>query len=80
MQDIFYKMQFSIQKNVKNKADKKLKALAYEEKRINRIGIENIKKGKLKKLEAEKRAWQETFEKDLSIVPDAKEILALRVE
>lgn len=77
---LFHRMENQIQNGLQARAEKKLKALSYEENRINRIGIENIRRAKLKKLAEEKMEWQKTFDKGLSVVPDVNHILTVRVD
>ena len=45
-----------------------------------RIGIENIKKAKMRKLQAEKEEWTNTFRKGRSVVPDVNLILTVRID
>jgi hypothetical protein len=47
----------------------KQKAFEFQEKQMNRIGIENIKKYRLNRLYSEKTKWEESFESARQIVP-----------
>ena len=76
---VFNHMENVIKSNLSQLAEKKLNALNFSEQRINRIGIENIRKAKLKRLEKERQVWNETFEKSLYVAPDVKLILAVRI-
>lgn len=77
---IFHRMENTIQANLQTIAEKKLRALRFAEQRIARIGIENIRKAKMRRLQAEKEEWTNTFAKGRSVVPDVKLILTVRVD
>lgn len=77
---IFHRMETDIQANLQVKAERKLKALKYVEHRLHRIGIENIRKAKIKKLQAQRESWENAFAQGRSVVPDVKHILTVRVD
>lgn len=77
---IFHRMESDIQSNLKNIAERKLRALKFAQQRISRIGIENIRKAKLRKLYKEKESWDNAFTQGRSVVPDVKLILTVRVD
>lgn len=77
---LFHRMETDILSNLQAKADRKLKSLNYLEHRIHRIGIENIRNAKLKKLQQEKELWQNAFAQGRSVVPDVKHILTARID
>lgn len=77
---IFHRMETDIQANLQMKAERKLKALKYVEHRLHRIGIENIRKAKLKKLQAQRDNWENAFAQGRSVVPDVKHILTVRLD
>jgi superfamily II DNA or RNA helicase len=52
----------------KIKANKE-KSFTFQEKQMNRIGIENIKQSRLSRLYRDKEHWEETFESARQIVP-----------
>lgn len=76
---VFNNMENGIKANLYQMAENKLKALDFSEQRINRIGIENIRKAKLERLEKERQEWNKTFEKSLYVAPDIKLILAVKI-
>ena len=76
----FCKMEKSIVNNLQDKANNKLKAISYALKRVERIGIENIKTARRKRLEQERQEWLALFEKNCNIVPGLKLILAVRID
>lgn len=77
---IFHRMEEEIQDNLQSVAQKKLRALDFAEQRIGRIGIENIRKGKMRRLKMEREEWTNAFTKGRSVVPDVKLILTVRVD
>lgn len=77
---LFHRMESEIKNNLQLKASQKLKALDYAEQRINRIGIENIRRAKMRKLQSEKEEWSNAFAKGLSVVPDVNHILTVRID
>lgn len=77
---LFHRMETDIQNGLQTRAEKKLRALSYAERRIKRIGIENIRNAKMRKLEAEKEDWNSAFTKGRSVVPDVYHILTVRVD
>ena len=76
---VFNNMENGIKANLYQLAENKLNALNFSEQRINRIGIENIRKAKLERLRKERLDWNETFEKSLYVAPDVKLILAVKI-
>lgn len=76
----FCKMEESILNNLQEKANNKLKANAYALRRVERIGIENIKKARRKRLEQERQEWLALFERNSNVVPGLKQILVVRID
>ena len=76
----FCKMEESIVNNLQDKANNKLKANSYALRRVERIGIENIKKARRKRLEQERQEWLALFERNSNVVPGLKQILAVRID
>ena len=77
---IFHRMEESIMAGLKDIAQKKLKALDFTEQRLNRIGIENIRVAKMRRLKEEREEWMNTFRKSAHIVPEVKHILTVRID
>lgn len=80
LHSIFHRMETEIQNSLHIKAERKLKALGYTKHRIYRIGIENIRKAKLAKLEVQQKNWENAFAQGKSVVPDVKHLLTVRVD
>lgn len=77
---IFHRMEESIMAGLHDIAQKKLKALDFTEQRLNRIGIENIRVAKMRRLKAEREEWMNTFQKSTHVVPEVKHILTVRID
>lgn len=60
------------------KSDKE-KAFSFQEKQMNRIGIENIRQSRLKRLMQEKEVWANTFSTAKQIVPNLSCLLMINV-
>ncbi len=76
----FCKMEEAIVNNLQDKANNKLKANAYALRRVERIGIENIKKARRKRLEQERQEWLALFERNSNVVPGLKQIIVVRID
>lgn len=57
----------------------KEKSFAFQEKQMKRIGIENIRQSRLKRLYQEKELWESTFKTDKQIVPSLKCLLVVNI-
>lgn len=77
---IFHRMEESIMAGLQDIAQKKLRALEFTEQRLNRIGIENIRVAKMRRLKAEREEWMSTFRKSAHVVPEVKHILTVRID
>ena len=77
---IFHRMEECIAARLQDIAQKKLRALDYTEHRIGRIGIENIRVAKMRRLKEEREQWLNTFRKSSYVVPDVKHILTIRID
>jgi SNF2 family DNA or RNA helicase len=59
----------SIMLNADKIKSNKEKSFVFQEKQMNRIGIENIKQSRLNRLHKEKEIWEDTFQSSIQIVP-----------
>jgi len=59
----------SIMLNADKIKSNKEKSFLFQEKQMNRIGIENIKQSRLNKLQKEMEIWEDTFQSSVQIVP-----------
>jgi len=69
MQQKYEEYESSILLNTEKIKANKEKSFVFEEKQMNRIGIENIKQSRLNRLHKEKEIWEETFQSAGQIVP-----------
>jgi superfamily II DNA or RNA helicase len=58
----------------------KEKSFAFQERQMNKIGIENIRQSRLNRLFREKENWVETFSSAKQIVPDLTCLLMVKIE
>lgn len=68
----------SLANTAKIQSDKE-KSFAFQEKQMNRIGIENIRQSRLKRLFQEKEVWESTFKTARQIVPSLKCLLLVNI-
>lgn len=77
---IFHRMEEGIQAGVATIAQNKLRSLEFTENRLKRIGIENIRDAKMRRLRIEKDDWMNAFQKASHVVPDLKHIITIRID
>lgn len=75
----YNEMQKAIKANTEKIQNDKLKAFYFRESQIKRIGIENIKKSRLQKLEHEKNNWLINFESSSVIVPELDCLILIKI-
>jgi len=69
----------SIMLNAEKIKSNKEKSFVFQEKQMNRIGIENIKQSRLNRLYKEKEIWQDSFQSSVQIVPNLSCSLILKI-
>lgn len=79
LQSKYEEMENAIQVNTQRIKTNKEKAFAFQEKQLQRIGIENIKKSRLQKLDKEKENWTRTFDNAKEIIPSLTPLLILKI-
>ena len=77
---VFHRMEEGIMTGVQTIAEKKLRALDFTEQRLSRIGIENIRLAKMRRLKEEREVWMDTFRKSAHVVPEVKHILTVKID
>ena len=77
---IFRRMEENIMAGMQAVAENKLRALDFTEHRLNRIGIENIRIAKMRRLNKEREEWMSMFRKSAHVVPEVKHILTVRID
>ena len=76
----FQNMEADLKESLKVKQDNKLNSYEFQKSRINKIGIENIRKSKLKRLESEHKKWLSDFEENQRLIPGTKQLLIFRLD
>jgi SNF2 family DNA or RNA helicase len=61
------------------KRENKLNSYSFHKSRIEKIGIDNIRFAKLKRLEREHNSWLKEFESSSKIIPGVKQLLMVRI-
>ncbi len=59
--------------------ENKINSYRFQKSRIEKIGIENIRRSKLQRLEIEHEKWLKNFEMNKNIVPGKKPLLMMRI-
>ena len=77
---VFHRMEEGIMTGLQTIAEKKLRALDSTEQRLSRIGIENIRLAKMRRLKEEREVWMDTFRKSAHVVPEVKHILTVKID
>ena len=77
---VFHRMEEGIMTGLQTIAKKKLRALDFTEQRLSRIGIENIRLAKMRRLKEEREVWMDTFRKSAHVVPEVKHILTVKID
>ena len=78
--EVFHRMEVEILQTVQKKSDARLKALDFQRQRAERIGILNIRKGRIRKIDEERQKWLDNMRRHQSVVPDVKNIIKVRID
>ena len=78
--EVFHRMEVEILQTVQKKFDARLKALDFQRQRAERIGILNIRKGRIRKIDEERQQWLDNMRRHQSVVPDVKNIIKVRID
>ena len=78
--EVYNGLKHIVKKNLEDKYEKHLNSFQYQKSRIEKIGIENIRQSRLKKLTDEFEHWKRSFETNRSIIPDVKHIISVRLD
>lgn len=77
---VFHRMEEGIMTGLQTIAEKKLRALDFTEQRLSRIGIENIRLAKMRRLKEEREEWMSTFLISAHVVPEVKHIITVKID
>lgn len=78
--DVFHRMENEITNNVQVKSASHIKALDFQKRRAEHIGIVNIKNARLRHIDEEKQQWLDNMRKNKRVVPDLKNIINVRID
>ncbi|MFW5758504.1 MAG: DEAD/DEAH box helicase [Bacteroidota bacterium] len=76
----YHNLEAELQSLIKTKKESKINSYQYQKSRIEKIGIENIRKSKMKRLEREYNAWLDDFHANQKIIPGLKQLLMIRID
>lgn len=77
---VFQNLEADVAEKMKFKKENKMNSFDFQKSRINRIGIENIKRSKLLKLEKDHEKWMKEFQTNRKIIPGIKQLLTIRID
>jgi len=80
LMEVYQGLKQTVGKNLSAKYEKHESSFEYQKSRIKKIGIENIRQSRLKKLTEEFEQWKQSFDDNKSIIPDLKHIISVRLD
>lgn len=78
--EVFHRMEMEILQTLQKKSDARLKALDFQRQRAERIGIMNIRMGRIRKIDEERQEYLDNMRRTQSVVPDVKNIIKVRID
>ena len=78
--EVFHRMETEILNTVQHKAAARQNALNYQRQRAERIGIENIRNSRIRKIEEDQLRWKDSIRRSQTVVPDVKNIIKVRID
>jgi superfamily II DNA or RNA helicase len=69
----------NLRSNIEKIRGNKIKSFGFQEKQMNRIGIENIRQSRLSRLHKEQENWETTFETASKIIPNLSCLLIINI-
>ena len=78
--EAFHRMEMEILQTLQKKSDARLKALDFQRQRAERIGIMNIRMGRIRKIDEERQQYLDNMRRTQSVVPDVKNIIKVRID
>lgn len=76
----FQNLEAELQQRIHIKKENKTKAYLFQKSNLERIGIENIRKVKLQRLEKEYDRWMAEFQSNHKIIPAVKQLVMMRID
>ena len=80
LSDKYLEMEQAIVNNTYRIKQNKENSYEFRLKQLSKIGIENIRESRIRKLEKEKYDWERSHEFQKEVIPDLKCILILKIE
>ena len=77
---VFQNLEADVSEKMKFKKENKMNSYDFQKSRINKIGIENIKRSKLLRLETEHEKWMKDFQTNRKIIPGIKQLITIRID
>ena len=77
---VYQNLESQINELVDTRKSNRLKSFSFQKSRIDKIGIENIRLSKLRKLEEEHKVWITDFETNQQIIPGVKHLLSIKLD
>jgi len=77
--DRYRDMERTILQNTERIKQNKQNSYEFQMKQLNKIGIENIRESRIRKLEKEKYTWEKTHELQKEIIPELKCLLLMNI-
>jgi superfamily II DNA or RNA helicase len=75
----FKNLEAEVKEKMKFKKDNKINSFNFQKTRIEKIGIENIKQSKLKRIESEHEEWLKEFQINQKVIPGIKHLITIRI-
>jgi hypothetical protein len=75
----FQNLEADLSLRIKAKQENRINSYRFQESRIQKIGIENIRQSKLQRLEKEHDIWMKEFKSSQKIIPGIKSLLTIRI-
>lgn len=76
----FQNLEAELVQKMDTKHENKLRSYEFQKSRIIKIGIENIRRSKMQRLEKEQSQWMKDFESSKKIIPGLKQLLMIRID
>lgn len=80
LQEAFRELENDIHRQMDKKLVNKERSYQYQASRIEKIGIENIRESKLKRLEREFQDWKRSFTSNRKVLPNIQHIMTIQID
>lgn len=76
----FQNLEAQVKEKMKFKRENRMNSYEFQKSRINKIGIENIKQSKLRRLENDQEKWMREFNSNQKVIPGIQQLLTIRID